>query len=263
MTLAAALFVLPFVWMVSTSVKRQSDVFAYPPTLVPHHPLWHNFTSIWHQYPLATWFLNSFFIAGSIVVGQVLTSSLAGFAFAKLRFPGRDRIFFLYLAGLLVPSQVLIVPLFVFVSKLGWVDTPWGLIIPALAGPFGTFLFRQFYLTVSQEYIDAARVDGASTLRIWWSIYLPLSRGLATAFGSITFLIFWNSFIWPLVLLHSENRYTVTLGLASIASAEQFRVPWELVMATSVTSLVPVLLFFAVAQRHIVQGLALSGYADK
>lgn len=257
------LFVLPLAWLVSTSLTSRANVFSFPPALIPDPVMWSNYVDIWVEYPLLRWFANSFFITITIVVGQILTSSLAGFAFSKLRFPGRDKLFFLYLVALLIPSQVLLIPIFVMVSKLGWVDTPWGLIIPALAGPFGTFLYRQFYLSVSQEYIDAARIDGAGFLRIWWSIFFPLSRGLTAAFAAITFLMTWNSFLWPLVLLRSTENFTVTLGLASIAGAEQFRVPWELVMSASITILIPVLALFVFAQRQLVQGVALSGYSGK
>jgi multiple sugar transport system permease protein len=256
-------FLLPLSWLVATSLTAGSNVFNFPPRLIPDPIEWQNYLAIWQNYPLGRWFLNSFFITTTIVIGQILTSSLAGFAFAKLRFPGRDKLFFVYLVGLLIPSQVLLIPIFVMISNLGWVDTPWGLIIPALAGPFGTFLYRQFYLSVSHDYIDAARLDGASLLRTWWSIFLPLSRGLTAAFAAITFLMTWNSFLWPLVLLRSVENFTVTLGLASIAGGQQFAVPWELVMATSTTILIPVLALFVFAQRQLVQGVALSGYSGK
>lgn len=262
-SVAVVAFVLPMVWMFSTSLKNREEVFEYPPQVIPADPQWSNYVDIWTQYPLAQWFINSLFISVCIVVGQIFTSSLSGFALAKLRFPGRDKLFFLYLAGMLIPSQVLLIPIFVIVSRLGWVDTPWGLIIPALAGPFGTFLYRQFYLSVSQEYVDAGQIDGASMLRIWWSIFLPLSRGLTAAFATITFLATWNAFFWPLVLLRTPDHFTATLGLASIAGSDQFRVPWELVMATAVTMLVPVLVLFALSQRHIVRGVAMSGYSGK
>jgi multiple sugar transport system permease protein len=260
---ASMAFLLPLSWLVATSLTQGSSVFSFPPKLIPDPVEWQNYVTIWQNYPLGRWFLNSFFITTTIVIGQILTSSLAGFAFAKLRFPSRDKLFFVYLVGLLIPSQVLLIPIFVMVSNLGWVDTPWGLIIPALAGPFGTFLYRQFYLSVSHDYIDAARLDGATLLRTWWSIFLPLSRGLTAAFAAITFLMVWNSFLWPLVLLRSVDNFTVTLGLASIAGGQQFAVPWELVMATSTTILIPVLALFIFAQRQLVQGVALSGYSGK
>jgi multiple sugar transport system permease protein len=256
-------FLLPIIWTISTSLKPGNQVFVYPPKLLPAHPQFHNYADIWSQYPLARWFLNSFFITATIVCGQLFTSSLSGFAFAKLRFRGRDRFFLLYLFGLLIPSQVLLVPIFFVVSKLHWVNSAWGLIVPALAGPFGTFLFRQFYLSVSNEYIEAARLDGASTFRIYRSIFVPLSRGLMAAFAAITFLMFWNSYLWPLVLLSTESKYTVTLGLAYIANGPQFQVPWPTVMADAVTIMVPVLLLFALAQRKFVRGIALTGYTGK
>ncbi len=261
--IAVVAFLLPMVWLFSTSLKSKDEVFSYPPQVIPQDPQWSNYIDIWTDSPLSRWMINSLFISAAIVVGQCITSSLAGFAFARLRFPGRDKLFFLYLAGLLIPSQVLLIPIFVIVSRLGWVDTPWGLIVPALAGPFGTFLYRQFYLSVSQEYVDAGQVDGASMFRIWWSVFVPLSRGLTAAFAAITFLATWNSFIWPLVLLRTPENFTATLGLASIAGADPFRVPWQLVMATSVTMLVPVLTLFALAQRQLVRGVAMSGYTGK
>jgi multiple sugar transport system permease protein len=259
----SAFFLLPLTFLMATSLTQGSNVFSFPPKLFPDPVEWSNYIVIWERYPLLRWFGNSFFITITIVIGQIFTSSLAGFAFAKLKFPGRDKLFFIYLIGLLVPSQVLLIPIFVLVSNLGWVNTPWGLIIPALAGPFGTFLYRQFYLSVSDEYIAAARLDGASLFRIWWSIFLPLSRGLTATFAVLIFLITWNSYLWPLVLLRSVDNFTVTLGLASIAGAPSFAVPWEIVMATSITILLPILGLFVFAQRQLVQGVALSGYSSK
>jgi multiple sugar transport system permease protein len=256
-------FLLPVLWAASTALKPLTLIFKYPPRLIEDQVLWSNFITIWSDYPLARWIVNSFVICGVVVVAQVLTSSMSGFAFAKLRFRYRDQLFFLYLAGLLIPSQVLLIPIFEIVRYLGLIDSPLAIIIPALAGPFGTFLFRQFFLSISDEFIDAARVDGASLLRVYWSIFLPMARGLIVGFSVITFMAMWNSFLWPLVVLRTPSTYTATLGLSSIAGGEPFRVPWNVVMATGLTFMVPVLLLFVLAQRRLVEGLSMSAYGDK
>jgi multiple sugar transport system permease protein len=263
LVLLVGAFLLPLLWSVSTALKPLTLIFKYPPRLLEDQVLWSNFVTIWSDYPLTRWLVNSFVICAVVVVAQVLTSSMSGFAFAKLRFRYRDQLFFLYLAGLLIPSQVLLIPIFQIVRYLGLIDSPLAIIIPALAGPFGTFLFRQFFLSVSDEYIDAARVDGAPLLRIYWSIFLPMARGLIVGFSVITFMAMWNSFLWPLVVLRTPSTYTATLGLSTIAGGEPFRVPWNVVMATGLTFMVPVLALFVLAQRRLVEGLSMSGYGDK
>lgn len=256
-------FVAPLIWAIVTSLKAFSEIYSYPPRFVGAKVLWSNYKEVWTQYPVGHWLANSGYIALTIVVAQVLTSSAAGFAFAKLRFSHRDKWFLLYIGGLLVPSQVLLIPLFQMIKFFHLINSPLAVIIPALAGPFGTFLFRQFYLSVSDEYIDAARIDGASLFRIYWNVFLPMSRGVITGFGVITLMAAWNSFLWPLVVLRTPSRYTATLGLSTVAGGDPFRVPWQIVMATGVTTLIPVLILFLLAQRQVVQGLSMSGYSGK
>jgi multiple sugar transport system permease protein len=259
----ALLFVSPLVWAVATSLKAFPEIYSYPPRLMGASLRWSNYTQIWSDYPIVQWLVNSILVCTAVVVAQVLTSSAAGFAFAKLRFPHRDKWFLVYIGGLLIPNQVLLIPLFQIIKHLGLINSPLALVIPALAGPFGTFLFRQFYMSVSDEYIDAARIDGASLLRVYWSIFLPISRGVIGGFSVITFMATWNSFLWPLVVLRTPTRYTATLGLSTVAGGDPFRVPWQIVMSTGITLMLPVLLVFVFAQRHVAQGLSMSGYTGK
>lgn len=253
------LTLLPFLWGISTSLKTRNAVFAYPPTWIPDSPQWKNYVEVWRQVPFSRYYWNSMYISTLIVAGQLFTSSLAGFAFARLRFPCRDGMFLVYLATMMVPGQVVMIPIFLIVKKLGWIDSHLSLIVPSLAGPFGTFLFRQFYLTIAEELVDAGKIDGCNPWLIYRHIFLPLSRPALATLGVFTFMNSWNSFLWPLILLRTPALYTVTLGLASMQGMDQFRTSWELLMAGTVTAMVPVLTVFIAAQRFFVEGIALTG----
>lgn len=263
LTIALFLFMLPLLWSINSSLNPDENVRQYPPQFAPANPRFANYLDIWTQYPLSSWMVNSLILCAAVIAGQLFTSSLAGFTFAKLRFRGRNALFFGYVATMLIPSQALLVPVFIIVSRLGLVDSLWAIIVTSLAGAFGTFFFRQFYLGVPDSLIEAARIDGASMFRIYFSVMLPLSRNPLLTLGVVVFLATWNSFLWPLVLLRSPENFPVTVGLASMAGGYAPAVQWHLVVAANITAMVPVLLVFALAQKYVVRGLTMSSGIGK
>jgi multiple sugar transport system permease protein len=255
----AVITLQPLLWAISTSLKSNSEIFAVPPQWIPSIPQWSNFEAAWTLAPFQNFYLNTVYITALIVLGQLITSSMAGFAFARLKFPGRNVLFMFYLAALMIPSQVIMIPIFLMVRDLGWINSHLSLIIPSLAGPFGTFLFRQFFLAIPEELADAARIDGCTNLGIYWRIFLPLSKPALATLGIFTALNTWNSFLWPLILIRSPELYTVTQGLGLLRGLNQFEVPWELVMAGTVTAMIPIVIVFLLAQRYFIEGITLTG----
>lgn len=253
----AFIMVLPFLWMVSTSLKTQSDVLKqFPPRLIPSTFMISNYSTALTSLPFDRFYFNSLFISSAVTIVQLFTSSLAAFAFARLRFRGRNALFFLYLIGLMIPFPVLIVPNFLMIRQLGWYDSYLALIVPPAFSAFSIFLLRQYYRGLPMEYDEAARIDGASSLRIWWNIILPNSKPALAALGIFTFLGTWNDFLWPLVVTNSLEMRTIPVGLNSFQG--QFSVRWELLMAASVVALIPVLIIYFFAQNWIIKGLSVS-----
>jgi multiple sugar transport system permease protein len=248
----------PFVWMALSSLKPEPEVRRVPPTWWPEAPTLDNFRELFDRLDFPSYFLNSVIVAVAVTVGNVLFSSSLGYALAKLNFPGRRGLFALVLGTLMVPGMVTFVPLFVVVSKLGLVNTYAGLILPFLAQAFGVFLMRQFMLSIPDELLEAARVDGANEFRIFWQVVLPLCRPALATLGILTFLGSWNNFLWPLVAATTEDRYTLPVALA-LYSVGQNRTQYGLLMAGSVVVVVPVLIVFVVLQRHFVRGIATTG----
>ena len=255
----AIITLAPLAWGISTSLKPSVDVFAYPPQWIPENPRWSNYIEAWEVAPFANFYWNSFYITTLIVIGQLFSSSMSGFAFARLRFPGRDKVFLLYLASLMIPAQVIMIPIFLMVKELGWVNSHLSLIVPSLATPFGTFLFRQFFLGVPEELVDAAKLDGCSPFGVYWRIFLPLAKPALATLAIFTALGTWNSFLWPLILIRSPELYTVTQGIGLLRGMIQWRVAMELVMAGTVTALIPIVIVFILAQRYFIEGITLSG----
>jgi len=247
----------PFLWMVSTSLMDEFEVFTFPPRLLPGIVQWSNYPEALTALPFGQFFLNSLIMAVCIVSGQLLICSLAGYAFARLRFPGRDRLFVLFLANLMIPVIVLIIPRFLLVSMAGGVDTYWGLIVPELVSVYGIFLMRQFFLTLPRDLEDAARIDGAGEFTIWWRIVLPLSKPALATLGVFSFVATWQSFLWPLIVTRSLQMRPVEVGIASFHGA--FETNWPYQMAAAVTAVVPLILLFLFTQRYFVRGIALTG----
>jgi multiple sugar transport system permease protein len=257
LTVFALIALIPFAWMLSTSLKSDAEVFVYPPQWIPSVLRFDNYTSLWDELPMNRWILNSALVAVTGVLGHLLFCSMAAYAFARLRFPFREPLFYLFLGTMLVPGQVQLIPNFILMRQLGWIDTYWALIVPGLSGAFGTFLLRQFFLTLPRQLEEAALIDGAGFARIWLRIVLPLSRPALAAVAVMTFLEKWNDFIWPLVVVNSTERMTLPVGLSYLNTTHS--TDWTRLMAGDMISILPVLAVFLVAQRFFVRGIALSG----
>jgi multiple sugar transport system permease protein len=256
--LVGAFFTLiPFLWTLSTSLKPPGTEFALPIRWIPETFFWENYERVVERTPIARWFFNSFVMAFGATVGQMLTGSMAGYAFARLRFWGRDPLFLLFLATMMIPPQITIIPLFLIIRAFGWYDTYYALIVPGLFGAFSVFLMRQFFLTVPDELEDAARLDGANHLQIYWYVMLPLSGPALATLGTFTFMTFWNSFLYPLIVTSSIEMRPVTVGLAVFR--DTFTTEWTLLSAGLVMSMVPVIVAFLIGQRYFVKGITMTG----
>jgi multiple sugar transport system permease protein len=259
--LGGAFMVVPFLWMLSTSLKAPGQIFVYPPQWIPNPIVWQNYARTVNVMPFGRFYFNSFFQAAAVTVLQLLTASLAAFAFARLHFRGRDQLFLLYLATMMIPFPVTMIPNFIVMRFLGWIDTFRALIIPQSFSAFSTFLLRQYFLTIPNELDDAARIDGASSLDIWWRIILPLSGPALATLAIFTFLGQWNNFLWPLIVTNSVEMWTLPVGLAAFQG--QFNVQWHLLMAGSVISLLPIIVIYVIGQKYFVQGITLTGLAGR
>lgn len=249
------IMLLPFFWMLSTSLKASNAIFQeFPPRWIPEEFVWSNYIDAWTAVPFDRFYLNSIFVAVSVTTLQILTASLAAFAFARLRFRGRDTLFLLYLTALMIPFAILLIPNFVIVNRLGWFDSYAALIIPPSFSAFSTFLMRQYFRSIPYELDEAARMDGASSLRIWWQITMPNSLPVIGALAVFVFLGIWNSLLWPLVVTNSREMLTVPVGLTFFQG--QFYVQWELLMAAAVIAMLPVLVVYFLAQNWFIKGLS-------
>jgi multiple sugar transport system permease protein len=257
LSLLALLALVPFIWMLSTSLKSLDEVFLYPPKWIPSHLRFSNYTSLWHDFPMTTWVLNSLNVSSSVTIGVLITSSLAAYAFARMDFPFRNALFYMYLGAMMIPGWVMLVPNFVLMRRLGWIDTHWALIIPAMGQPFGTFLLRQFFLTIPKELEEAARIDGMGHFQIYRRIILPLSLPALATLAVFQFMGIWNEFLWPLIVLNSPDKFTIPLGLGYLNT--QHSTDWTRLMAGSVILLVPIVILFIMSQRYYVRGIALTG----
>ena len=251
------IFVFPFVWSVATSLKPLRDLFQVTPSLIPSEVRWQNYTDVLDTVPFARFYLNTIVVTLARVVGQVFLASMAAFAFARLRFPGRDVLFFMLLAGLMVPEQVLIIPRYVLMRQFGWLDTYQGLIIPLLFSAFGTFLLRQFFLGIPNDFQEAATLEGANPFQIYWQIYLPLARPALAAFGFLVLLWSWNEFLWALIITNRTEMQVLSVGMA-LFQGEHFTNTAILLSAANMAT-IPVLVVFLFFQRQLVEGIALSG----
>lgn len=257
LVLASVSALTPFVWMLSTSLKDPIETLTVTPTLIPKAWRWQNYADVFQQVPFARFYLNTFVITLCRVAGQVFFASLAAFAFARLRFPGRNILFFFILAVMMVPGQVTLVPNYLLMKYLGWLDSYQGLIVPSLFSAFGTFLLRQFYLTLPQDILDAAALEGANPLQIFWFVALPLSRSVLVAFGVLATLWSWNDFLWPLIITNSANMQMLSVGIAYFQGQYSSNIP-VMMAAASLTTL-PLLFVFVLAQHHLIEGMTTSG----
>jgi multiple sugar transport system permease protein len=251
--IGAVMAMLPMVWMVSASLMPAGEASTYPPRFFPSRLTLEHYTNLFTRLDLGRYLLNSAFVAFVVTLSSLAINSMAGYAFAKLRFRGRDRLFKTLSTGLVLPVQVAMLPLFLLLKNMGMINTYWGVIIPGLASIFGIFLVRQYALSIPDEMLDAARVDGASELRIFWSIVVPGIVPILATLAIWTFLATWNDFMWPLIVLSDEAKYTLPVALANL-SGEHVQ-DTELMMAGSVITVVPVMLVFLFLQRYYIQGV--------
>lgn len=258
----AALMVGPFLWMVSTSMKEQGDIFRYPPRWIPDHFDLKNYRTIMDVLPMGKMLLNSFTIAVSATIGQLCSCALAAYAFARMKFRGNSVLYFVLLATMMIPPQVTMIPVFLIMKFLGWIDTLTALIVPAFfGGAFGTFLLRQFFATIPVDLEDAARIDGCGRFRIFWRIILPLSKPALVSLALFTFMMYWNDLLGPVIYLSSVEKATLTIGLANLQS-DVMTTRYDLLMAGSVLSVLPILLLLIVGQRWFVKGIAVTGLKE-
>jgi len=256
----AFITVAPFLWMLLTSFKELPEILRYPPTWIPSQFILDNFQGAFTAAPFGRYYLNSIFVAAAVTVGQLITCSMAAYVFARFTFPGRDILFYIFLGTMMIPGQVTMIPSFMVLYWLGWIDTYWALIVPGLASAFGTFLLRQFFLTIPRDLEDAASIDGCSRFGILWRIILPLSRPALATLAIFSFMGVFNDFLWALIVVSSDDLKTVQLGLAIFR--DRYQTDWGQLMAASVAATLPILTVFFFAQRYFIQGITLSGLKD-
>ncbi len=256
--LVAVGMLLPLVWLVSTSFKSTTEnIFAFPPQWLPQAPTLQNFITVWQTNPFGQYLWNSTVVAGLTVALNLLTSALAAYPLARLEFRGRDGIFALILATIMIPFQIVMIPLFILAVQLGLRNTYLGIIFPAIASAFGIFLLRQAFQGVPKELEEAARLDGCSELGLWWFVMIPAVRPALVTLAIFVFIGAWSDFLWPLIVLDRQELYTLPIGVATLAGT--FSLDWRLIAAGSVISIVPVLIFFLLLQRFILPSEASSG----
>jgi multiple sugar transport system permease protein len=259
--IVSLIVLFPFLWMLDTALKPNGQVFQFPPTLIPEPIQWGNFVAVWTYLPFGHFIFNSLLIACSGTFLVLVTSSLAAYAFARLRFFGRDSIFFAYLGTLMVPQAVLVIPEFLLIRSLGWVNSYQALILPMAFTAFGTFLLRQFFKTIPIELEESAFIDGASRLRILWSIILPLSKSALGVLGLFTFIGFWNNFLWPLIITNTSDMATLPLGLQMFQG--QNGTEWSYMMAGATISVLPGIVLVILLQKYLVEGINLTGLGGR
>ena len=254
----AVLFLVPFLWMISSSLKPNYQIFEVPPRWIPDPPRWENYSEALTTLPFDRYMINTAIITILTIVGHVLSCTLIAYAFARLRAPGRDILFLVVLATMMLPYPVTMVPLYVLFKQLGWINTFLPLTVPAFLGSaFYIFLLRQFFMTIPPDFEDAAIIDGANTLQILWRVILPLSTPALATVAIFTFQAAWNDFLAPLIYLQKPDLYTVTLGLQFFRSS--FTTNWAYLMAASLVTSLPVIIVFFLAQRYFIEGITLSG----
>lgn len=255
--LIAIIMVVPFLWMLSTSLKTQYDAVKIPPVWIPDPPQWENYVKLFTEQPMFQFMLNTIKIVFFVVLGQLFFSSLAAYSFARISFKGRNVMFFFYIATLMVPGQVTMIPTYLMFAKAGLTDNHLALILPAFFSAFGVFLLRQFFMSLPRELEEAAEIDGCNPFMTYWRIMLPLVVPAMLTLGVFTLMNTWNDYMGPLIYLSSPEKYTMTLGIAYFKGV--YTTQWNLVMAGSIVSVVPILIAYLCAQKYFIEGIAFSG----
>ena len=255
--LIAVIMVVPFLWMLSTSLKTQYDAVKIPPVWIPDPPQWENYVKLFTEQPMFQFMLNTIKIVFFVVLGQLFFSSLAAYSFARISFKGRNVVFFFYIATLMVPGQVTMIPTYLMFAKAGLTDNHLALILPAFFSAFGVFLLRQFFMSLPRELEESAEIDGCNPFMTYWRIMLPLVVPAMLTLGVFTLMNTWNDYMGPLIYLSSPEKYTMTLGIAYFKGV--YTTQWNLVMAGSIVSVVPILIAYLCAQKYFIEGIAFSG----
>lgn len=253
-TVVALSMVVPFLWMLSASVKSEAEIFGFPIQWIPSHFYWSNYSKVWTELPFFTYYLNTIKIAVLTTLLQIITCSTAAYAFAKVKFPERDKLFFMYVATMMVPYQVMMIPQFMLIKKIGLMDSHWALILLGAFSPFGVFLFRQFFMSIPEELSEAARIDGLSEFGIYARVILPLIRPAIASLTIFTFMHAWNDFLGPLIYLNSDNLFTLQLGMQHFQS--EHATEYGPLMAAAVCAIIPTILIYFMAQDHFVEGIS-------
>ncbi|MDI6765981.1 MAG: carbohydrate ABC transporter permease [Bacteroidota bacterium] len=253
----ALTMLIPFLWMISTSLMSELEVYQFPPKFLPSTWKWSNFVEAMTMQPFGRFFLNTIIVALASVVGQLIFCSMAAYAFARLRFRWRDKIFALYLSTMMIPAIVTIIPAFLIINIFGWMNTYWALFTPTISSVWGIFLLRQFFQTIPKDLEDAARVDGASEFTIFWCIILPLSKPALATLAIFAFMGSWKDFLWPLIVTNRMDMRTVEVGIANFSSL--YSTDWPHQMAAAVVVMLPVIIVFFIAQKYFVRGITLTG----
>ena len=261
MILLAALWLFPFLWMLSTALKPNAEVFQFPPRLLGSSVEWSNFPAAWNFVPFGRFMFNGLFVS---VVGTLLvlfTSILSAYAFARLRFWRREQLFLVYLGTLIIPQEVTVVPLFLLMKSVGWVNTYQALILPSAFTAFGTFLLRQFFLSIPGDYEDAARIDGATRWQVLWNVIVPMAKPAIAVLALFTFIAYWNNFLWPLIIANTREMATVPVGLNLFNG--QHGTEWNYMMAASAISILPTTILTVALQKYIIEGISISGFGGR
>jgi multiple sugar transport system permease protein len=262
--LGSVVMIAPFAWMISTALKPPGEAFAYPPQWIPSRITFENFERVWTTVPFGRYTFNSIFVALAVMVLELITASMAGYAFARLRFPGRERLFLLYLATLMIPGQVTVIPNFILMRYMGWLDTYQGLIIPNAFTAFGTFLLRQAFLSMPGELEEAAKIDGAGYFGIYTRIILPLAGPALATLAILSFQGSYNAYFWPLVVVSSDQMWTLPLALRLFTgTAGMSATDWWLVMAGATIAVAPMIAVFMAMQKYFVRGIVLTGMGGR
>lgn len=257
LAIGSFIMIVPFVWMIVTSFKPLDEINTYPPSFFIRKPTFAAYLELFRIIPMGRYFFNSLFVTSAITLANIFFCSLAGYAFAKHRFFGRDKLFLLFVGSMMIPWQVNLIPSFVLVKKFGWLNSFYGLIIPAISGAFGIFLMRQFIMTIPDDLIDAAKIDGCSEFTIYRRVILPLIQPALASLAIFTFMAQWNNFVWPLVIIYSSKMRTIPLALSVLNG--QFGTNFAMVMAGAVVATMPVLIVFVAFQKYFIKGIALTG----
>jgi multiple sugar transport system permease protein len=261
LSLVALLFLVPIIWMLLSALKPSAEVFTTPPTLFGSEVKFSNFIEAWNYLPFGRFILNTVLVAGIGTLITLVASAMSGYAFARLNFRFRGGLFVLYLSTLIVPQEVIVIPMFLVMQRLGWVNSYQALILPWAFTAFGTFLLRQFFLTIPRELEEAAKIDGCGHIRILRSIIIPISAPALAVLAVFTFISYWNSFLWPLIIINDTAKMTVPLGLDLFLGQQGQR--WELLMAAATISMVPTVILVLALQKYLVRGIALSGLGGR